>query len=89
MKMKGAFNYLGIETFHSEKKKMDFKSACFLQGTDVQKVFLSAETEKLLDPIAFGSTVIAELEIKTGDKCFISLVSVDVPSPSSKDSKIA
>lgn len=76
MNVKGAFVYLGIETIHSEKQNKDFKSGCFLQGTDVQKVFLSDATEKLLDGIMPGSAVAVELDIKTGQKTFVSLVSV-------------
>lgn len=88
MKLKGAFIYLGVDTFHSEKQNKDYKSACFLQGTDVQKVFLNDNSEKLLKDIVVGHAISVELDIKTGQNTFVSLLSV-VPIDSDNKAKTA
>lgn len=85
MKLTGAFIFLGVDTFHSDKKNTDFKSACFLQGTDVQKVFLNTASEKLLDSILPGTAVKVEMDIKTGQNTFVSLVSVESISSKEKE----
>jgi hypothetical protein len=76
MKLKGTFIYLGVDTFHSNKNNQDYKSACFLQGTDVQKVFINAESEKLLHGVSVNIPVNIELDIRTGQNTFVSLLSV-------------
>lgn len=76
MKLKGRFTYLGVDSFHSQKNNKDYKSACLLQGTDVQKVFLDATSENLLVNVPVGSICDVELDIRTGQNTFVSLLSV-------------
>lgn len=86
MKLKGTFIYLGIDTLHSNKNNKDYKSACFLQGTDVQKVFINTESEKLLQGVTVNDLVTVELDIRTGQNTFVSLVSVIPVNSVSNDS---
>lgn len=88
MKLTGTFIFLGVDTFHSDKKNADFKSACFLQGTDVQKIFLNAQSENLVAGVNAGTPVNVEMDIKTGQNTFVSLVSVR-PIDSTEKTKMA
>lgn len=77
MKLKGTFVFLGIETFSSLKQPDKvFKSGCFLQGTDTLKVFLTDESELLLNGVQPMENLECELDIRIGQKTFISLSAV-------------
>ncbi|SHJ46430.1 hypothetical protein SAMN02745136_00092 [Anaerocolumna jejuensis DSM 15929] len=91
MKLKGTFIYLGVDTFHSTKNNKDYKSACFLQGTDVQKIFLNEDSGNLLYNIPVQTPVDVELDIRTGQNTFVSLLSVTptISSSSADKSKTA
>lgn len=52
-------------------------NACFLQGTEVQKVFVNDEQLIMFDGISPGSLVTAEFEIRVGQKTYISIISVN------------
>lgn len=69
MKLKGAFIYLGVDTFTSKDNKV-YKSACFLQNTDVQKVFLTDDGLKLVESIPLNAPVDVEFDIRLGQKSF-------------------
>lgn len=73
MKMCGTFSYLGIETFKGKDKESVFQSLCLLQGTDVTKVFLKPEDLVKINGLIPMENVNVELEIKVGNKTFISL----------------
>ena len=77
MKLTGTFLYLGIEKFHSFSKNQDYSSACFLQGTDLQKVFLNDDNKHFVKDIPDNTPVIVEFDVKGGKDVFISLLSVN------------
>ncbi len=78
MKMTGTFIFLGIDTFNGKEPGKVYKNAVFLQGTDTQKVFLDGASEGLI--ISAGiqpmDSVQVELEIRIGQKTYISLSGV-------------
>ncbi len=77
MKMTGTFIFLGIDSFTGTKDPTKvYKNAVFLQETDTLKVFLDSESEKVLNGIQLMDKVDTELDIRFGQKIYITLTAV-------------
>lgn len=77
MKLTGTFEYLGIDSFVGTKDpSQTYYSAALMQGTEVTKIFLKPEDVQYFNGINRMESVYAELDIKIGQKTYISLVSV-------------
>lgn len=77
MKLTGTFNYLGIDKFVSPKTGQMFMNACFLQGTEVQKVFIQEKDLSMFSGIDTGVPVNVEFDIRVGQKTYVSVVSIN------------
>ncbi len=76
MNVKGTFKFLGVERFTSVKTGEIFMNACFLQGTEVLKVFINEQSLPVLVGVDSETTVDVELDIRVGQKTYISIVSL-------------
>lgn len=79
MKVKGIFNYLGLETIKGKKDpNKTFYNLSLLQETDVIKVFLDEESVKKITDIKLAQMdkLNCELKISIGQKTFVSLETV-------------
>ncbi len=75
MKVKGQFEYLGINEITGKEEKK-YYSASFLQESEVQKVYLDDKSKALLTGYKKMDPVEVELNINIGAKTYVSLVSV-------------
>lgn len=77
MILTGKFTYLGTEKFHSRTDSTKiFTSLVLLQGTDVTKVFLQDADIPKIDGLNHMENVECSLDIKVGQKTYISLVEI-------------
>lgn len=83
MKVKGEFNYLGIETFQGRKNPEEtYASLALLQETSVTKVFLDKEQQATVTNLGLKNMdkVSCSLDISIGQKTYLKLVSVSKAS---------
>lgn len=76
MLLNGKFNYLGLETFQGRKDPtQSYCSLALLQGTDVQKIFLSEEQIIMINGLKLHpmDSLDVTLSITLGAKTFVRL----------------
>lgn len=78
MQLNGKFEYLGMNVFPGKKDPTKtYYNANLLQGSEVQKIFLSEGQDVLFTGLQKMDEVECELDIKiVGAKTYVSLVSV-------------
>lgn len=77
MKLTGTFVFLGIDTFNGSKDpNKTYKNAVLLQGTDTLKVFLNDDSEKAFFGVQPMERIDCELDVRFGQKTYISVSSV-------------
>jgi hypothetical protein len=77
MKLKGVFEFLGIEDLQGKKDPTKtFHNVSLLQGTDVVKVFLDDNSLQLFTGLKKMEKIDCELNISIGQKTYVNVIDV-------------